>query len=42
MSKKDNYQIKQIYLEKIKIIKNYNNSYYDKSKPIVDDAFTIV
>ncbi len=38
MIKKDNLKIKKKYLEKIKILKNYNNSYYDKSKPIVDDA----
>ena len=37
MIKKDNLKIKK-YFEKIKILKNYNNSYYDKSKPIVDDA----
>ena len=38
MIKKDNLKIKKKYFEKIKILKNYNNSYYDKSKPIVDDA----
>ena len=38
MIKKDNLKIKKKYFEKIKILENYNNSYYDKSKPIVDDA----
>ena len=38
MIKKDNLKIKKKYFEKIKILKNYNNSYYDKSKPIVDDS----
>ncbi len=38
MTKKDTLRIKKVYLEKIKTLKNYNNYYYNKNKPIVDDA----
>ena len=38
MTKKDTLRIKKEYLEKIKTLKNYNNYYYNKNKPIVDDA----
>ena len=33
-----NEQIKKDYLKKIKKFKNYNKTYYEKSKPIVSDA----
>ena len=38
MIKKKNTKIKKEYLSKIAQIKKYNKAYYDKSKPIVDDA----
>ena len=38
MIKKDNFRIKKTYLEKIKLLKKYNESYYNKSDPIVDDV----
>ena len=38
MIKKDNFKIKKKYLEKIKIFKKYNELYYSKSNPIVEDA----
>ena len=37
MIKKDNFRIKKNYLEKIKLLKKYNESYYNKSDPIVED-----
>ncbi len=37
MIEKDNLKIKKIYLKKIKILKKYNESYYNKSNPIVED-----
>ena len=33
----DKKKIKKIYSEKIKLIKNYNKSYFDKNEPIVSD-----
>ena len=33
----DKKKIKKIYSDKIKLIKNYNKSYFDKNKPIVSD-----
>ena len=33
----DNLKIKKTYLKKIKILKKYNESYYNKSNPIVND-----
>ena len=33
-----NEEIKKDYLKKIKIFKDYNKNYYEKSKPIVSDA----
>ena len=38
MIKKDNLKVKKIYLEKIQILKKYNESYYNKNSPIVEDA----
>ena len=38
MIEKSNFKIKKKYLEKIKILKKYNESYYNRSKPIVDDS----
>ncbi len=38
MIKKDNFKIKKTYLEKIKLLKKYNESYYNKSDPIVEDV----
>ena len=38
MIKKNNLKIKKIYLQKIKLLKKYNESYYNKSNPIVEDA----
>ncbi len=38
MIQKDNLKLKKIYLEKIKLFKKYNESYYDKNNPIVEDA----
>ena len=38
MIKKNNFKIKKKYLEKIKIFKKYNELYYSKSNPIVEDA----
>ena len=35
MIKKDNFRIKKTYLEKIKLLKKYNESYNNKSDPIV-------
>ncbi len=37
MIKKDNSKIKKTYLEKIKILKKYNEAYFNKSNPIVED-----
>ena len=38
MIEKSNFKIKKKYLEKIKILKKYNESYYNRSKPIVNDS----
>ena len=38
MIKKNNLKIKEIYLKKIKILKKYNEAYFNKSRPIVDDS----
>ena len=38
MIEKNNLKIKKQYLEKIKILKKYNKSYYNKSNPIVTDS----
>ncbi len=38
MIKKVNFKIKKNYLEKIKKFKKYNESYYNKSFPIIDDS----
>ena len=38
MIKKNNLKIKINYLKKIKIFKKYNEAYFNKSKPIVDDS----
>ena len=36
--RKKQLKIKKQYLEKIKILKKYNESYYNKSNPIVTDS----
>ena len=33
----DKKNIKNKYLKKIKLIKDYDKNYYDKNKPLVDD-----
>ena len=38
MKKKDNLNVKEDYLKKIKLINKYNEYYYSKSKPLVDDS----
>ena len=38
MKSKNPKDLKKIYLKKIKLIKKYDEAYYDFSKPIVDDA----
>ena len=38
MKSKNPKDLKKKYLKKIKLIKKYNEAYYDLSKPIVDDA----
>ena len=37
MIKKNNLKIKENYLKKIKIYKKYNEAYFNKSNPVVDD-----
>ena len=38
MKNKDNLKLKEDYLKKIKLINKYNEYYYSKSKPLVDDS----
>ena len=38
MIKKEILKIKKNYLQKIEKLQKYNENYYDKSNPIVDDA----
>ena len=38
MIKKNNSKVKKIYIEKIKLLKKYNESYYNESNPIVEDV----
>ena len=38
MIKKDNSKVKKTYIEKIKLLKKYNESYYNESDPIVEDV----
>ena len=38
MKKDDNKLIKKDYLNKIKLIKKYNEAYYKDSNPIIDDS----
>ena len=38
MIKKDNSKIKKIYLEKIQLLKEYNEAYFNKNNPIVEDS----
>ena len=37
MIKKNNLKIKEDYLKKIQIYKKYNEAYFNKSNPLVDD-----
>ena len=38
MIKKNNLKVKKIYIEKIKLLKKYNETYYNESDPIVEDV----